>query len=531
MKRFSRFIQESIELEEQKMTFQDAEKLKSKHLAAMQHHKKNGNSKGYAAHSMVVDKFEDAYDRHGTGVIPVGRIMSASQKAFKDHPHSNVKESVELDEGILKSFHSIANKPWSQSVKDSKNTAGEYSQIAKGEDFTVWTGYSGSLKKQAHYVVRDDKIIGSGWTMNSALKDAGLKDADLTHRSKFAAGSILNKGMKEEAELDEAGIKTTYGTTKTNKYGGGMSSDEKRIIPKRGTKAYDAWRAKNDEMHKRRVAAQQNEEAELDEAAMPIALKTFAMGARRVGQRLVQLHDDIKRIENVDQRDIVDEMNAIKKEFDGLMASVRKTAALLKSMKTEETELEEAVEVSHDRYMRSHGKKASGGEGNWMFTHKRMGDANVNDPKEVHTARGKFSDAKKSAQQWAKKHGHSTVYVMEEVEQIDENIKNLGDRILKFHATTKTPHGTYSQEELRKEHERRTKYDSIYRNAKPAYTKEEADVNEASKEHLERLKSMLDKAKPGSADHSQIRQAISSMYGDKHIPAKHRNVKPDAYDY
>lgn len=85
----------------------------------------------------------------------------------------------------------------------------------------------------------------------------------------------------------------------------------------------------------------------------------------------------------------------------------------------------EAVEVSHDRYMRSHGKKASGGEGNWMFTHKRMGDANVNDPKEVHSARGKFSDAKKSAQQWAKKHGHSTVYVMEEVELDEVSDKKL----------------------------------------------------------------------------------------------------------
>jgi hypothetical protein len=194
------------------------------------------------------------------------------------------KEDVDLDEGIVKSYSPKASQPWSKTVKDSANTAGEYKQIAKGKDFTVWYNYGGSLKRSAHYVVRDDKLIGSGWTMNSALKDAGLKDADLTHRSKFSAGSILNKGMKESVELDEA------------------------------------------------------------------------------------------------------------------------------------------VEVSHDRYMRSHGKKArdTGQSGNWMFTHKRMGDVNYNDDKEVHTARGKFSDAKKSAQQWAKKHGHGTVYVMEEVEQIDE---------------------------------------------------------------------------------------------------------------
>lgn len=97
--------------------------------------------------------------------------------------------------------------------------------------------------------------------------------------------------------------------------------------------------------------------------------------------------------------------------------------------KNEEAELDEAVEVSHDRYMRSHGKKPSGGEGSWMFTHKRMGDANVNDPKEVHSApRGKFSDAKKSAQQWAKKNGHSTIYVMEEADLDEASYRDSGYR-------------------------------------------------------------------------------------------------------
>ena len=89
---------------------------------------------------------------------------------------------------------------------------------------------------------------------------------------------------------------------------------------------------------------------------------------------------------------------------------------------SEEADLEEAVEVRHDRYMRSHGKKArdAGHPSTWMFTHKDMGDVDYNDEKQVHTARGKFADAKKSAQEWAKKHGHRTVYVMESLEQIDE---------------------------------------------------------------------------------------------------------------
>lgn len=81
-------------------------------------------------------------------------------------------------------------------------------------------------------------------------------------------------------------------------------------------------------------------------------------------------------------------------------------------------ELEEAVSVHHDRYLRSHGKKASG-HGMWMFTHKRFGDADLGDDKEVHQARGTFSDAAKSAQKWAKSQGHSAVYVMEDA-QLDE---------------------------------------------------------------------------------------------------------------
>lgn len=88
----------------------------------------------------------------------------------------------------------------------------------------------------------------------------------------------------------------------------------------------------------------------------------------------------------------------------------------------EEVDLDEAVEVRHDRYMRSHGKKArdSGHPGNWMFTHKEYGTPDYNDSKEVHSVRGKFADAKKSAQNWAKENGHRSVYVMETVEQIDE---------------------------------------------------------------------------------------------------------------
>jgi hypothetical protein len=128
-----------------------------------------------------------------------GKTFAKTYKALKRLQ----REEVELDEGILKPYHAAAKQPWSKTVKDSKGTAGEYKQIGKGKDFTIWTAYRGSNKSQPHYVVRDDKVIGSGMAFNSALKDAKVKEKDVTHRSKFADGSILNKGMKEQVELEE----------------------------------------------------------------------------------------------------------------------------------------------------------------------------------------------------------------------------------------------------------------------------------------------------------------------------------------
>ncbi len=79
----------------------------------------------------------------------------------------------------------------------------------------------------------------------------------------------------------------------------------------------------------------------------------------------------------------------------------------------EETELDEVL--MHDRYLRSHGKKARG-TGSWAFTTKQYGE-----PKEhemVFTSGQKtLGDAHKEA---SKKLGTKHLYVMEEVEQMDE---------------------------------------------------------------------------------------------------------------
>ena len=74
--------------------------------------------------------------------------------------------------------------------------------------------------------------------------------------------------------------------------------------------------------------------------------------------------------------------------------------------------INEGIEIDHGRYMRAHGKRASG-SGQWMFTSKGMGEPSDD---EIVTVNGPLSSAGKEA---AKKLKTNRVYVMEEVE-LDE---------------------------------------------------------------------------------------------------------------
>jgi hypothetical protein len=176
---------EEFELDEQAMTFQNAEKLKSKHLVAMDHHKKSGNSKGYAAHSMVVRKFEDAYDRHGTGVIPAARILSASQKAFKDHPHSGMKESVELDEISASTLRSYVDK-----AKEDKTRQQKARTVAKSDAKKYGLASDKERADAAHR-----KVGQRGTGISIAQKKLGMYPKDRAQPKVMA---------REEVELDEA---------------------------------------------------------------------------------------------------------------------------------------------------------------------------------------------------------------------------------------------------------------------------------------------------------------------------------------
>lgn len=90
----------------------------------------------------------------------------------------------------------------------------------------------------------------------------------------------------------------------------------------------------------------------------------------------------------------------------------------------EASELNESVEVSSDFYQYAHGKKPSG-HGAWMFTPHRSG---------VHTSHkegvnyisvtGKYGEAKKKAQSWAKSLGHTKIHVAESVELSEDSLKD-----------------------------------------------------------------------------------------------------------
>jgi hypothetical protein len=562
MKRFSKFVQESVELEEQSMSFQDAEKLKGKHLVAADRHKKSGNSKGYAAHTAVVSKFEDAYDRHGTGVIPAGRILSASQKAFKDHPHSSMKESIELDEawsdGVssrnahthrsaaaqyrkkANSFASMAKNHEKGSPEHNKHMSAYHSTMAKSIKSSYHAGDYGSMA----IAKKDHKAeMARAKEYKSTNESIELDEAVTIKKKDYSWGKMmtvhhgsshsfpLHPEHQEKIRKLESGQKTSFkdetgahitahrdgdtihlkhpGSNKKTSVARSHFTESAELEEKlkasddmgdwiKDFQDSDAPQFKGKSKEKRRqmaIAAKLN--AERNEAvaeskedlsqhsteALKAYVKKVSGGVPAFGHgaRLKRVHAELKRREKTanESVDLVEastkvmipksryltilkahgpkklvrtpkgEMQYRGAEYfahnkdtdthitqtyshpDHNIATIERHKHhptgetryyMYRKTQKEDVDLDEAVEVSHDRYMRSHGKKArdTGQSGNWMFTHKRMGDVNYNDDKEVHTARGKFADAKKSAQQWAKKHGHGTVYVMEEVEQIDE---------------------------------------------------------------------------------------------------------------
>ena len=326
-----------------------------------------------------------------------------------------------IDKHTIQVIDYPAGKPDQLSVKNIKKDKTKKASLHDGEDAAVYeeTMSDAEMKK------REDIVKG----MKKNKADFQKRYGDKWKSVMYATAT--KSAMKEEAELEEASDWIVHVHKPVNKLKAGQfvkvkARNQAEAIRKGAAKHGDESARHGDFLRAKKM----NEEAEeLDE----LSKKTLGSYVKKAAKDIkTRAQDAFGEYEYGTSAAGQKQDNKADQRIKGVVKATNK-------LTKEEVELDEAVEVSHDRYMRSHGKKASGGEGNWMFTHKRMGDANVNDSKEVHSARGKFSDAKKSAQQWAKKHGHSTVYVMEEVALDEAKSDMYHKHMLKALGKTRLP--------------------------------------------------------------------------------------------
>ncbi len=158
--------------------------------------------------------------------------------------------------------------------------------------------------------------------------------------------------------------------------------------------------------------------------------KTFSAYIKRKTGKDVYFDDDDL---------IVGKKRAIKGALTNDNMTTDQMVAKVKAFKEEFAEdIDEGIK--HDRWMRSHGKKAPAKEvGTWMFTTKEMGDVDYDNPKVVWRAKRpmKLAQAGKEAM---KALGTKDVYVMESVtEKKKETVKDFlkrGGKITKVKGGT-----------------------------------------------------------------------------------------------
>ena len=307
---------------------------------------------------------------------------------------------------------------------------------------------------ESHFKVGDKvKCIHSG-------KEGVVTKVDPSEKGKYYTvkrddGEVMQyapddlEALKEEFELDEAGYKIPknyaqmIAKQKRNKPNLGQSKLSSAEYQKAKTlKGFnkDDWKWNGDLYIK--VVESVKEDVDLDEAAKmsaksqewydkgyamgknpstyknpPFGIGGAAMDAFRKGRKAGEAAVKKEEVE-------LDEAGyKVPKNYASMMAKKRRKAGTSefgthpdkkKEAKKEEIELDEM----HDRYIRSHGKKASG-RGGWMFTTKRMGDVDYKNDKEFYQHPGQET-LSKAAVAAKKALGTKNVYVMESAEKIDE---------------------------------------------------------------------------------------------------------------
>jgi len=181
--------------------------------------------------------------------------------------------------------------------------------------------------------------------------------------------------------------------------------------------------------------------------------------------------------------------------------------------------VEEAVEIMHNRYMRSHGKKAKNTTGMWAFTTKEYGEPSKD---EMVFVNGSLKDAAKQA---AEKLGSDRVYVMEATD-LNEDITKMSHGRLKWHMNTGVPHGSYTNDEMKKERDRRLKNrDSAdaYKKAKAGLYENFMEATDLDEANDPKMKSAMQKYVTdffASLSPAEREKVMKSFYADQQATTK-----------
>jgi hypothetical protein len=138
-----------------------------------------------------------------------------------------------------------------------------------------------------------------------------------------------------------------------------------------------------------------------------------------------------------------DESYVIDVQGGGHITLRRGSFKLAESFDSMENDLDEAVRISSERYVRSHSKQPSG-RGGWIFSSSSKGERSAPD----FTFNGTYADAKQKAREWAKTKGFDYIYVMEGTE---DDLDEAQTPQQKFDFQ-KFLHGAMSQDEYNKKY-------------------------------------------------------------------------------
>lgn len=134
--------------------------------------------------------------------------------------------------------------------------------------------------------------------------------------------------------------------------------------------------------------------------------RTLEESSKTSVQKVVQL------LKAIDKKSGADAAKKAYKDWIALENPSKQDIEKVNSLFFEENQLNEiAVDIRHDRYVRSHGTKAKG-TAQWAFTVKKLGDVDYDNKKEVYFHRTTDTLAK-AAQAAAKALNSRHVYVME----------------------------------------------------------------------------------------------------------------------